>query len=93
MSHIGFSIVFSFSITDKTSLFFLLPLRSTLLSAFSQLAPQLPKDASIGVMFCCMLYLANEKNLTLDGNDDLDDIRIVRQDDAEHDEKMGGPGH
>ena len=53
----------------------------------------LPKDASIGVMFCCMLYLANEKNLTLDGNEALDDIRIVRQDDAEHDEKMGGPGH
>jgi hypothetical protein len=40
-----------------------------------------------------MLYLANEKNLTLDGNEALDDIRIVRQDDAEHDEKMGGPGH
>jgi hypothetical protein len=43
----------------------------------------LPKDASIGVMFCCMLYLANEQNLTLDGTKDLSDIKIVRQDEQE----------
>ena len=48
-----------------------------------QLGAQLPKDASIGVMFCCMLYLANEQNLTLDGMDDLSDIKIVRQDEGE----------
>ena len=49
-----------------------------------QLAPQLPDDASVGVMFCCMLYLANEKNLSLNGTDDLSDITIVRQDAEEH---------
>ena len=45
-----------------------------------QLGASLPKDASVGVMFCCMLYLANEQNLTLDGVDDLSDLKIVRQD-------------
>jgi hypothetical protein len=31
-----------------------------------------------------MLYLANEQNLTLDGMDDLSDIKIVRQENEEH---------